>query len=161
VLQPASTDGFSVDADDLAELADYHELDGLVDEADAGAPAHLAGGLHVDEALAVAELEAVLVDVGVLALPSLRDREDEAEPNSQNGNPTKINPEKVACFSSPNPDRQPSQLSPAIHHNFTTKKPRPTTRFRQNPQQKQGPTAPKNYCKRAPASSRVLASSGG
>jgi hypothetical protein len=38
------------------------------------------------------------------------------------------------------PEKRPStsQLSPAIHHNFTTKKPRPTTRFRQNPQQKWG-----------------------
>jgi hypothetical protein len=32
--------GFGVDADDLAELADDHELDGLVDEVDAG---YLAG----------------------------------------------------------------------------------------------------------------------
>jgi hypothetical protein len=50
------------------------------------------------------------------------------------------------------PENQPStyQLSPAIHHNFTTKKPRSTTRFCQKPQQKPGPTTPKKYCKSAP-----------
>ena len=71
-------DGFGVDADDLAELADDHELAGLVDEVDAGDLADLGGRLHVDDALAAAGLEAVLVDVGALAVAVLGDREDEA-----------------------------------------------------------------------------------
>jgi hypothetical protein len=33
----------------------------------------------------------------------------------------KINPVKVACFSRPKTDRQLTNFSPAIHHNFTTK----------------------------------------
>ena len=45
-------DGFGVDADDLAELADYHELGGVVDKVDAGDLADLGDGLHVDDALA-------------------------------------------------------------------------------------------------------------
>ena len=40
-------------------------------------------------------------------------------PNSQNGNPSKINPEKVACFSSPNPDHQ----LPSFHQQSTTTSP--------------------------------------
>src|SRR5947209_9994074 len=43
--------------------------------------------------------------------------------HSQNGNPSKINPEKVACFSSPKNDRQltsfhqqPTTTSPAKNH---------------------------------------------
>ncbi len=71
-------DGFGVDADDLAELADDHELGGVVDEVDAGDLADLGGGLHVDDALAAAGLEAVLVDVGALAVAILGDGEDEA-----------------------------------------------------------------------------------
>jgi hypothetical protein len=39
-------DGFGVDADDLAELADDHELAGLVDEVNAGDLADLGGGLQ-------------------------------------------------------------------------------------------------------------------
>jgi hypothetical protein len=35
VLRAGSADGFGVDADDLAELADHHQLAGLVDEANA------------------------------------------------------------------------------------------------------------------------------
>ncbi len=71
-------DGFGVDADDLAELADDHELGGVVDEVDAGDFADLGSGLHVDDALAAAGLEAVLVDVGALAVAVLGDGEDEA-----------------------------------------------------------------------------------
>jgi hypothetical protein len=81
-----------------------HGLAGLVDEVDAGDLTDLGGGLHVDDTLAAAGLEAALVDVGALAVAVLRDGEDEAEPdsqNSQNGNPSKINPEKVACFFEP------------------------------------------------------------
>jgi hypothetical protein len=36
VLPARGADGFGVDADDLAELADDHELAGLVDELNAG-----------------------------------------------------------------------------------------------------------------------------
>jgi hypothetical protein len=64
-----SADGFGADADDLAELADDHQLAGLVYEVDAGDPP--------------------------------RSRERSSRPNSQNGNPSKINPEKVACFFEP------------------------------------------------------------
>jgi len=39
-------DGFGVDADDLAELADDHEFAGLVDEVDAGDLPDLASGLQ-------------------------------------------------------------------------------------------------------------------
>ena len=39
-------DGFGVDADDLAELADDHELAGLVNEVDAGDLTDLGGGLQ-------------------------------------------------------------------------------------------------------------------
>jgi hypothetical protein len=67
-----------VDADDFAELADDHHLAGLVDEVDAGDLAVLGRGLDVDDALAAAGLEAVLVDVGALAVAVLGDREDEA-----------------------------------------------------------------------------------
>ena len=67
-----------VDADDLAELADDHHLGGVVDEVDAGDLADFAGGLHVDDALAAAGLEAVGVDVGALAVAVLGDGEDEA-----------------------------------------------------------------------------------
>jgi hypothetical protein len=48
---------------------------GGVDEANAGDLADLGGGLHVDDALAAAGLEAVLFDVGTLAVAVLRDRE--------------------------------------------------------------------------------------
>jgi hypothetical protein len=37
-------DGFGIDADDLAGLADDHELAGVVDEVDAGDLADLGGG---------------------------------------------------------------------------------------------------------------------
>jgi hypothetical protein len=106
-------------ADDLAELADDHQLAGLDDEVDAGDLADLAGGLHVDDARAAAGLKAVLVNAGALAVAVLRNREDEAEPNSQNGNPSKINPEKVACFSSPKTDRK----LPSFHQESTTTSP--------------------------------------
>src|ERR1700722_11937918 len=56
------SDGFGVDADDLAELADDHELAGLVDQVDAGDLADLGSGLHVDDTLTAARLEAVLID---------------------------------------------------------------------------------------------------
>jgi hypothetical protein len=62
---------------------------------------------------------------------------------------SKINPEKVACFSSPNPHHQLTTLSPAIHHKFTTKNHVPTTRFHQNPQQKRTPTTPKKITAKA------------
>ena len=71
-------DGFGVDADDFAELADDHHLGGVVDEVDGGDFADLGGGLHGDDALAAAGLEAVGVDVGALAVAVLGDGEDEA-----------------------------------------------------------------------------------
>jgi hypothetical protein len=71
------------------------------------------------------------------------------------GIPTKINPKKVACFSSPNPDHQlPS--SPAIHHNSTTKKPRTTTRFPQNPRKNRGATTAKKIPAKAPLVEQFL-----
>jgi hypothetical protein len=52
---------------------------------------------------------------------------------SENGNPSKTNLEKVACFSSQKNDRQLTSVSPAIHHKFTIKKPRSAHRFCENP----------------------------
>jgi hypothetical protein len=145
-----SADGFDVDADNLAELADDHEFAGLTDEVDAGNLADLGRGLHVDDALAAEELEAVLVDVGALAVAAIRDREDEAEPNSQNGNPSKINPEKVKGFRAriltvnfPAFTSNPPQL----HHQKTT----PNHPFLPKPPAKNRvPPPPKNYCRSAP-----------
>lgn len=71
-------DALGVDTDDLAELADHHQLAGLVDEIDLRHLAVLRRGLDVDDALAATGLEAVLVDVGALAVAVLRDRQDEA-----------------------------------------------------------------------------------
>jgi hypothetical protein len=71
-------DGFGVDADDLAELADDHQLAGVVHKIDTGHFTDLRRRLHVDDALAAAGLEAVLVDVGAFAVAVLGDREDEA-----------------------------------------------------------------------------------
>jgi hypothetical protein len=45
----------------------------------------------------------------------------------------------------------PYQLSPAIHHKFTIKKPRSATRFCQNPQQKQGLTNSKKLPQKRPS----------
>jgi hypothetical protein len=68
-------------------------------------------------------------------------------PNSQNGNPSKINPEKVACFSSPNPDRQltsfPQQSSTTHHQNTTSNYPF----FAKTPSKNRVPPSPKNCCK--------------
>jgi hypothetical protein len=109
------------------------------------------GGLHVDDALAAAGLEAVLVDVGALAVAVVvRDGEDDADPNSQNGNLSKINPVKVACFSSPKTDRQLA----SFHQQSTTTSPsknhvlRPI--FAKTPSKNEGPTTQKNYCKASP-----------
>ena len=71
-------DGLGVDADDLAELADEHHLGGVVDQVDGGDFADLGGGLHGDDALATARLQAVGVDAGALAEAVLADGEDEA-----------------------------------------------------------------------------------
>jgi hypothetical protein len=115
----AGADGFGGDADDLAELADDHEFAGLVDEVDARDRADLGGSIPVDDAIAAAGPVAVLVDVGALTVALPRDREDQAEPNSQNGNPSKINPGKVAWFSSPKTDHQ----LPGFHQQSTTTSP--------------------------------------
>src|ERR1700693_3684594 len=53
------------------------------------------------------------------------------DPHSQNGNPSKINPEKVACFSSPKNDRQLTSVSPATHYKSTRENPRSAARFDQ------------------------------
>ena len=71
-------DGLGVDADDLAELADEHHFRGVVDQVDGGDLADLGGGLHGDDALASARLQAVGVDAGALAEAVLADGEDEA-----------------------------------------------------------------------------------
>ena len=55
-LRTAARDGFGVDADDLAELADDHDLAGLIDEVDAGDLADLGDGLHIDDTFAAAGL---------------------------------------------------------------------------------------------------------
>ena len=70
--------GLGVDADDLAELADEHHLGGVVDQVDGGDLADLGAGLHGDDALAAARLQAVGVNVGALAESVLADGEDEA-----------------------------------------------------------------------------------
>jgi hypothetical protein len=99
---------------------------------------------------AAAGLEAVLVDVGALAVVVLRDREDEAEPNSQNGKPSKINPEKVACFSSSNTDLQ----LPSFHQQSTTTSPpknhiQPPV-FAKTPSKNKVPPLPKIIAKAPP-----------
>jgi hypothetical protein len=75
---------------------------------------------------------------------------DEAEPNSQNGNPSKIHPEKVACFSSPKTDRQ----LPSFHQQSTTTSPaknhvQPPV-FTKTPSKNRVPPSPKNYCRSTP-----------
>jgi hypothetical protein len=66
------------------------------------------------------------------------------------GNPTKINPEKVACFSSPKNDRQLT----SFHQRSTTNSPSKTTfctPFLPKPLQKhQLSSLEKNYCKSGP-----------
>ena len=73
-----TADGFGVDADDLAKLADHHQLAGLVYKIDSSDFTDLRRRLHVDDTLAAAGLEAVGVDVGALAVAVLGDGEDEA-----------------------------------------------------------------------------------
>jgi hypothetical protein len=51
---------------------------------------------------------------------------------------SKINPDRVACFSSLKNDPHPTSVSPAIHHKFTSEKPRFAPRFCQNRQKKRG-----------------------
>src|ERR1035437_9775560 len=71
-------DGLGVDADDFAEVGDEHHFGGVVDEVDGGDFADFGGGLHGDDALAAAGLEAVGVDAGALAEAVFRHGEDEA-----------------------------------------------------------------------------------
>jgi hypothetical protein len=118
------------------------------------------GWLHIDDAHAPAGLKAVLFDVGALAAAVLRDRQDEAEANSQNGNPSKINPEKVACFSSPNPNhqllsfhQQATTTSPPKHHDQASV-------FSKTPSKNRVPPAQKVLQKRA-SSSRDFGPFGG
>ena len=62
----------------FAELGDEHHFGGFVDEGDGGDFADFGGGLHVDDALAAAGLEAVGVAVGAFAEAVFGDGEDEA-----------------------------------------------------------------------------------
>ena len=124
-------------------------------------PCRSWGYLPVDDALAAEGLEeAVLDDVGALPRAGLRDRKDEAEPNSQNENPSKINPEKVACFSSPNPDHQ----LPSFHQQSTTTSPQKNHVqphvFSKTPSKNKVPPPPEKYCRSAPLRAGFLASSG-
>jgi hypothetical protein len=56
--------------------------------------------------------------------------------DSQNGNRQKNKFGKSGIFSTPKKSPSTYQLSPEIHHKFTTKEPRSTTRFCQKPLQK-------------------------
>ena len=75
-------------------------------------------------------------------------------------NPSKINPEKVACFSSRKNDRQLT----SFHQQSTTTSPPKNhvlpPRFCQNPQQKQGPTTAKKIPQKRLLLGRVLCISG-
>jgi hypothetical protein len=77
----------------------------------------------------------------------------------QNGNPSKINPEKVACFSSPNPDHQLT----SFHQQSTTTSPQKnhiqTPVFAKTPSKNKLPPPPKTTAKH-PSSGGVLAPSG-
>jgi len=115
----------------------------------------LGGGVHVDDALAAAELEAVLVDVGALAVAVLRDREDEAKPNSQNGNPSKINPEKWHVFRARKLTVNfPAFTSnpPQLHHQKTTSN---HPFFAKTPGKNKVPPPTKKLLRKHPSSSRV------
>src|ERR1019366_5754951 len=72
------SDGLGADADDLAELADHHDLRLLVHQHDGNNLAVTRGRLNVDDALAAARLQTVFIDVRALAVTLLRNREDEA-----------------------------------------------------------------------------------
>jgi hypothetical protein len=63
---------------------------------------------------------AALVDIGSLAVTVLRDREERMRLNQfPKWESSKINPEKVACFSSPKTDRQ----LPSFHQQSTATSP--------------------------------------
>jgi hypothetical protein len=55
--------------------------------------------------------------------------------DSQNRNPSKINPESLSHFSGLKTDHQSTTFYHAFHREFTTKAPRFDTRFCQNPLQ--------------------------
>ena len=69
-------DGLGVDADDLAELADDHQLAGVVDQLNAADAADARGDGHVLDALAAAGLQAVVLDIGALAKAVFGDGQD-------------------------------------------------------------------------------------
>src|SRR5579875_2155600 len=71
-------DALGVDANDLAELADRHQLAGVVHQVDRGDLARLRRRLHVDDTRAAAALETILVHVSALAKAVLGDRQNEA-----------------------------------------------------------------------------------
>src|SRR5580658_3087212 len=67
------TDGLGVAADDFSELADDHQLRGLVDKLDGVDAADAIGDGKILDALAAARLEAILLDIGTLAEAVLSD----------------------------------------------------------------------------------------
>ena len=80
--------------------------------------------------------------------------------NSQNGNPPKINPEKVACFSSPKTDCQ----LPSFHQQSATTSPpknhvKPPV-FAKTPCKSRLPPPPKKFHQKRPSSGRFFASPG-
>src|SRR6202044_201383 len=87
-------------------------------------------------------------------------KEEKAEPNSQMGIPQKINPEKVACFSSPNPDRQLT----SVHQQSTTTSPQKNhvqpRVFAKTPSKNTVPP-PQKITAKHPLVRRVLAPPGG
>jgi hypothetical protein len=76
--------------------------------------------------------------------------------DSQNGNPSKINPEKVACFSSPKNDRQLT----SFHQQSTTNSPSKNhvlhLFFAKTPSKNAGYPSGNNYCKKTIASQVVF-----
>jgi hypothetical protein len=114
VLPPAARMDLVSMRMNLDELADDHELAGLVDE--------------------------VIADLG----GGLQDR------IPKNGNPSKIKPEKVSCFSSPKPDRQLT----SFHHQSITTSPQKNhvlpPVFAKTPSKNAVPPPQKNYCKSTP-----------
>src|ERR1700733_5893975 len=80
--------------------------------------------------------------------------------HSQNGNPTKINPENVACFSTTKSDHQFTTIYQRSTTNSPSKNHAKMPVFAKTAS-KNGHFSPeKNYCK-SPSSGCILASSGG
>ncbi len=71
-------DGLGIDADDLAVLADDHQLRCLVDQLDGADLAVARSRLDVDNTLAAAGLQTVFVHIRALAVALFGDGENEA-----------------------------------------------------------------------------------